>query len=150
MKPLLSDKATQSTQITLVDENNIISEDAEVAEMLNNCFHKAVKDLEIKENQYLLSSTSGIDDPVDIAVEKSKCHPSILAIKKYVTSTVFHFKTVSQIYIKNEISNLDCTKNGTVHSIPTKRLKDTSEICSEYLLKVWNNEIVENGSFPDN
>ena len=72
-----------------------------------------------------------------------------MAIKENVPATVFHFKTVSQIDIKNEISNLDCTKNGTVDSIPTKRLKDTSEICSEYLLKVWNNEIVENGSFPD-
>ena len=77
MKTFLSDKATQSSQITLVDENNIISEEAEVAETLNNFFDKAVTDLEIKENQYLLSSTSGIDDPVDIAVEQFKCHPSI-------------------------------------------------------------------------
>ena len=88
-KPFLSDKATQSSQITLVDEN----------ETLNNLFDKAVNDLKIKEDQYLLSSTSGIDDPVDIAVEKFKCHPSILEIKENVLSTVFHCKTV-QIDIK--------------------------------------------------
>ena len=49
MKPFLSNKATQSSQIRLVDENNVISEEAAVAETLNNFFDKAVKDLEIKE-----------------------------------------------------------------------------------------------------
>ena len=51
--------------------------------------------------------------------------------------------------IENEISNLDSTKTRTINGIPTKRLKDASDICSEYLLKIWNNEIVENGYFPD-
>ena len=58
-------------------------------------------------------------------------------------------KTVTQNDIENEISNLDSTKNGTVNGIPTKRLKDASDICSEYLVKIWNNEIIENGTFPD-
>ena len=59
-----------------MDEDNIISEDSEVAEMLNNFFDNAVKDLKINENQYILSNTNGIDNPVDIAVEKYKNHPS--------------------------------------------------------------------------
>ena len=72
-----------------------------------------------------------------------------MAIKENVSSSVFHFKTVTQNDIENEISNLDSTKNGTVNGIPTKRLKDASDICSEYLVKIWNNEIIENGTFPD-
>ena len=149
VKPFLSNKSTLTSQITLVDENNIISEEGEVAEMLNSFFDKAVRDLGINENQYILSNTIGIDDPVDIAVEKYNSHPSILAIKENVSSSVFHFKTVTQNDIENEISNLDSTKNGTVNGIPTKRLKDASDICSEYLVKIWNNEIIENGTFPD-
>ena len=132
-----------------MDEDNIISEDSEVAEMLNNFFDNAVKDLKINENQYILSNTNGIDNPVDIAVEKYKNHPSILTIKANVSSSNFHFQTVTQKDIENEISNLDSTKTGTINGIPTKRLKDASDICSEYLLKIWNNEIVENGYFPD-
>ena len=48
VKPFLSNKSIQTSQITLVDEDNIISEDSEVAEMLNNFFDNAVKDLKIK------------------------------------------------------------------------------------------------------
>ena len=130
VKPFLSNKSTQTSQITLVDENNIISEEGEVAEMLNNFFDNAVKDLEINENQYILSNTIETDDPVDIAVEKYKSHPSILAIKENVSSSVFHFKTVTLNDIENEISNLDSTKNGTIHGIPTKHPKDASDICT--------------------
>ena len=75
-------------------------------------FDNAVKHLEINENQYILSNTIEIDDPVDIAVEKYKSHLSILAIKENVSSSVFHFKTVTLNDIENEISNLDSTKNG--------------------------------------
>ena len=96
-----------------MDEDNIISEDSEVAEMLNNFFDNAVKDLKINENQYILSNTNGIDNPVDIAVEKYKNHPSILTIKANVSSSNFHFQTVTQKDIENEISNLDSTKTGT-------------------------------------
>ena len=90
-----------------------------------------------------------MDDPVDIAIEKFKNHPSIIAIQENVPASDFHFKKVTQNDIEIEISNLDSTKNGTVNSIPTKHLKDASNICSEYLLKCLNNEIIENGSFPD-
>ena len=60
VKPFLSNKSIQTSQITLVDEDNIISEDSEVAEMLNNFFDNAVnfKDLKINENQYILSNTN--------------------------------------------------------------------------------------------
>ena len=54
---------------------------------------------------------------------------------------------MAQIDIENEISNLNSTKTGTIDGIPAKRLKDALDICSEYLLKIWNNEIVENGNF---
>ena len=138
VKPFLSNKSIQTSQITLVDEDNIISEDSEVAEVLNNFFDNAVKDLKINENQYILSNTNGIDNPVDIAVEKYKNHPSILTIKANVSSSNCHFQTVTQKDIENEISNLDSTKTGTINGIPTKRLKDASDICSEYLLKIWN------------
>ena len=149
VKPFLSDKGTRSSHITLIDKNNIISKDNDVAEVLNNFFDNAVKQLNINENQYLLSDTYGIEDPVDIAVEKFRLHPSILAIKENVISSDFCFKNVTLKGIENEISNLNNSKQGTFNNIPTKYLKESSDICSKYLLNIWNNEIVRNGYFPD-
>ena len=52
IKPLLSEKGTMFVHINLVDNENIISEDRDVAETLNNFFENAVMSLDITENQY--------------------------------------------------------------------------------------------------
>ena len=78
--------------INLVDNENIISEDRDVAETLNNFFENAVKSLDIKENQSILSNTGESTDPVDIAINKFEHHLSILAIKGNVSfETTFTF-----------------------------------------------------------
>ena len=63
---------------------------------------------------------------------------------------IFTFSSITVEEILSEISSLDSKKAGTFKNIPTKHLKETSDICSEYLLNVWNNEIVLNHCFPDN
>ena len=63
---------------------------------------------------------------------------------------MFTFSSVTVEEILSEISSLDSKKAGTFKNIPTKHLKETCDICSEYLLNVWNNEIVLNHCFPDN
>ena len=139
VKPLLSEKGTRFAHINLV------------AQTLNNFFENAVKSLGIKENQYILSNTGESADPVDIALNKFEHHPSILAIKENISfENMFTFSSVTVEEILSEISSLDSKKAGTFKNIPTKHLKETSDICSEYLLNVWNNEIVLNHCFPDN
>ena len=151
IKPLLSEKGTMFVHINLVDNENIISEDRDVAETLNNFFENAVKSLDIKENWYVLSNTGESTDPVDIAINKFEHHPSILAIKGNVSfENTFIFSSVTVEEILSEITSLDSKKAGTFKNIPTKHLKESSGICSEYLLNVWNNEIVQNHCFPDN
>ena len=73
----------------------------------------------------------------------------LLAIKENVLSSDFCFQNVTLKDIENEISNLNSSKQGTFNNIPTKCLKESSDICSKYLLNIWNNEIVTNGYFPD-
>ena len=57
-------------------------------------------------------------------------------------------KNVTLKDTENEISNLNSSKQGTFNNIPTKCLKESSDICSKYLLNIRNNEIVRNGYFP--
>ena len=76
---------------------------------------------------------------------------SILAIKENVSfENMFTSSSATIEEIISEISSLDSKNPGTFKNIPTKLLKETGDICSEYLLNVWNNEIVQNHCFPDN
>ena len=53
MKPFLSNKGNLQKQITLIEDNNIFSDDKIVAEKLSNYFENAVNSLNIEENKLL-------------------------------------------------------------------------------------------------
>ena len=116
---------------------------------MNNYFDKAINNLEINENKLLLSDVSCLTDPIDITVQKFRNHPSILSIQQSVEIVhTFDFSEVSLDEIATEVNKLNNKKLGTFNNIPAKHLKESSEICKEYLLKIWNDEILENQSFP--
>ena len=54
MKPYFNDKCAKSRKITLVEDENLITEDAEVAAKCNDFFKDAVSYLDISENKDLL------------------------------------------------------------------------------------------------
>ena len=78
-------------------------------------------------------------------------HPSINLIKVNITNDEsFHFLPTKKESILKEIINLDNKKNGTFKNIPTRRLKDVSNMCSPILANIWNEEILLNKNFPVN
>ena len=78
VKPLFSDKVQVPTSLTLLENNNLISNDEEVAEVFNNYFANITDALGIKEITENISSVSGLVDPIDIAIKKFSLHPSII------------------------------------------------------------------------
>ena len=96
VKPLISDKCNVSNKINLVENNNIVSDDYEIAETFEVFFENAVKNLNVLGDSDSLSPTFHLDNPVNIAVEKFKNHPSITLIKSNVNvSSNFFFKEVN-------------------------------------------------------
>ena len=68
-------------------------------------------------------------DGVDVAIEKYKDHASV----KFINETVLFesrlsFKEIRESDIQEAISNLNFKKPGTFGNIPTKVLKDSSDI----------------------
>ena len=61
VKPLFSDKVQVPTSLTLLENNNLISNDKEVAEVFNNYFANITDALGIKEITENISSVSGLD-----------------------------------------------------------------------------------------
>ena len=76
-------KATE--KITLVSDDEIFSDDLEIAEKFKEFFKNTVNNLNLSSSEDLLLSTMYLPDPVQIAIEKYKNHPSILTIQHNVT-----------------------------------------------------------------
>ena len=88
VKPLFSEKAVSIDNITLIENNKIVSEDDKVAEIFNSFFSSAVKDLNIDYyehfsfDDYFLSKDAENGDIILRAIEKYEKHPSILKIRE--------------------------------------------------------------------
>ena len=153
IKPLLSEKCIQSSKISLVSNNKVISEDLELAKTFNNYFGNAVNNLGIKECEFDLNVDSNCNymNGVDIAIHKFKDHPSIKMINEKVRfGPRFSFKEVSNLDIEREISHLNTKKVGTFGNIPTKVLKESSNVCNSTLKHIWNYEILGKQNFSKN
>ena len=147
VKPLFS-KSVGKQKITLVENNDIITEDKEIAEKFNDYFITTVSSLAITENKALLTDFSAISDPVERAVKKFENHPSILDIKKNVSiSSSFAFSKVGAAEMLIEINALNDKKSGTFMNIPVKRLKEVGDIVAGVLSEIWNEEIIRNKKF---
>ena len=152
MKPFLSEKCTYESKISLVHNDNVISDDQELADTFNNFFEQAVDNLGIQEYQsdHNIDINSISDDPIVYAIAKYKNHPSIIMINENVSfESRFSFTAVNEDDIQREILNLNPKKPGTFGNIPTKMLKSSSEICSVTLQNIWNSEILGKLYFPN-
>ena len=78
VKPLFSDKQIQSGKIILVKGHEINNGDKEVANTFNNFFANVIKNLNLKMDDDHLPDT-------EILTDRSKNHPSIVAVSRLVT-----------------------------------------------------------------
>ena len=69
--------------MNLIESDEFVSEDLAIAEVFNHYFTNITKELEIRVNKTHLSTTHGIDYPIDIAIIKYSEHPIIKKIKKH-------------------------------------------------------------------
>ena len=132
MRPFLSDKNTVFSQISIEKSNRIISDDFDLSEEFSTFFEDAVRSLNVKPDEYYLSDTENLSDPVEIAIRKFENHPSVQAIKQSISvNQDFYFSNT-------EVSDEKTTalinkKNGTFGNISTKLLKEVSDICARAL-----------------
>ena len=110
MKSSFSDKCNNFENITLVENNRIISDDKELASTFNNYFSNVIDNLNLKVPENLLIFSSDKEDPISNIIIKYQNHPSILAIKEKLVVSKFSFKKVSIEEISKQIQKLDNTK----------------------------------------
>ena len=132
VKSLFSEKVNTDENITLVENNNIISSEIEIAKNLNGFFSNIVKELTIKVKEDLLCDVLDINDPVKRAIQKYKNHPSIQMIKEtFDSNKTFSFDLVSSDTIFKEIVSLD-----------TKIVKANVDLFSIFASNAFNESII--------
>ena len=78
----MSDKNTVFSQISIEKNNRIISDGFDLSEEFSTFFEDAVRSLNVKQDEYYLSDTENLIDPVEIAIWKFENHPSVQILCK--------------------------------------------------------------------
>ena len=133
------------------DENNIISENKEIAEIFNDFFSTAATNLEIDKSEIYITEFTDINDPIFKAIKKYEMHPSIKKISEFISITEkFNFSSISCDDMKCIVNDLDISKATVYSSIPSKVFKQTFDICSDIITNMYNNNSTIAATFPSN
>ena len=135
MKPAFSDKPPQSKKLPVVENDEIISYSADVAETFNQLFVAITESFNIRELT---------EKAVLIAIDRFSNHSSIKEVKDICQNCrLLSFRAFTRQEIETEIANLTSRKATTYKDIPPKMLKSIVV----HLLKIFNYD-TENLIFP--
>ena len=123
---MLSNKYVNSEKITLANNEKIITNDKEIAKVLNDFLSNIIKNLNIPQKNHTNLIIEIITDSTLKATLKYCKHSSVLEIKRQTKSdTVFTFNHITKEDVIKEIKNLDTSKASQEDDIPPKMIKET-------------------------
>ena len=105
VKSSFSNKSNNFESITLVENDSIVSDDNEVANIFNEDFSNLVEDLNLNIPENLVNDYEKGEDPISSAILKYQTHSSITAIKTIHLLNKFSFKNASINGIIKELQN---------------------------------------------
>ena len=137
--PLFSDKHFSKKKITLVEGEEIITDDQIIAETFNSYFANIVESLDIQGFVTYDYSYQPELDYITNIINKFKNHPSIMKIKENIVITErFNFEPVDESVIYDKIDSLDKRKPTTYNNIPARILVENKDIISPFITKIYN------------
>ena len=133
----------------MIENENMVSDDAEVANCLDNFFSDIVKNLEIPkyevEDDLYLNMNS---HPTQKAVFKYKNHSSIISIRRFCHQVLnFNFSCIDNNTVLKEIRGLSTTKASQDTNLPVKILKENADYFAEFSCIKFNDS-VNSSKFP--
>ena len=125
LKPFFSNKGLNSNKLMLKENNRLITEEKELATVMNTFFVNIAESLDLKKDDD--SSLNPINsENINDILEKHKNHPSVQEISQnFMTNKKFSFEFVTEDLVRKEIMNLDCSKATPIGDISVDILKST-------------------------
>ena len=127
----------------MIKNENLVSDETEVANCLNNFFSNVAKNLEIPkyevEDDLHLNMNS---HPTRKAIFKNKNHPSIIYIRRFrhqVSS--FNFSCIDKNTVLKEIRGLSTTKASQDTDLPVNILKENADYFAEFICIQFNDSV---------
>ena len=148
VKPLFNENSFVSNKIVLVESDDVLSNDVDVANTLNTFFSNAVRVLGIQDNILInIDNDDDIDNIILKIINAYENHLSIIAIKNHVNETdTFSIQEISENDLGNIITSL-CPSKNVSSLIPSKIVKTNSDICKKYFYNIFNNSLKDT-TFP--
>ena len=129
--------------ITLVNNNNIILSEVEIAEKLNVFFSNIVKELNIKVKEDLLFNVSNINDPAEKAIQKYKNHPSIQIMKvTFDSNKTFSFDLVLSDTILRKWYLQILKKTTHSNDAPTKIIEANADLFLIFVSNAFDESVI--------
>ena len=130
IKPCFMDKGINCDNITLVENQETVSENKKISETLNSLFSEVVTNLNLRQCNDPILNVEDIEDQVARAVEKYKNHYQ----RQFQKHNVFHFENISVKEIE-ELKNLLSSKAAQDYDIPIKVIKGKIDVFNPIVLK---------------
>ena len=136
IKPNFTYKVLKDERMVLVEDDQVITADTDLAEIFKDHFDNIVESLHIERP----CKVDFDREPVENAIKNFSQHPSILKIKENTNSSAcFSFCTVSKEDLLYQLNSLDPAKATQKSDIRTNIIKKKYDIFSEFLFEHFNN-----------
>ena len=149
VKLFLSNKSIENEKKHLVEKEEILANHSSVVKILNNFFSNIVKALGNSDYMHSHQLAKEVNDPTSRAIMKYRnCSSVLIILDTHKNNSVFTFSHITKEEALKEIGTLDATKPSQDTDIPTKSLKQNSDIFASFICKVFNN-MTDSSTFPD-
>ena len=133
------------------EKEEILTKDNSVTKILNNFFSNNVKTLGISDSMHSHPLAKEVNDSTLKAIMKCRNYLNVLTIlDKYKNNSIFNFSRVTRVTrekVLKEIGHLGITKSSQDIDIPTKIIKENSDIFACFICKTFNN-VADSSTFP--
>ena len=145
IKPYFSKKGANSNKLMLKENEDIVSDEKELAEIMNTFFINITKGLDLKgDNEQNLD----VSNDLELILGNFNNHPSLKKIEEnFDLQKKFSFQKVTESDVRKIILRLDCSKATPSGDIPANMLKETINIHVQCLTRIINLSF-QNKSFP--
>ncbi|XP_057310091.1 uncharacterized protein LOC130648087 [Hydractinia symbiolongicarpus] len=142
VKPIFSNKCVKDTVQVIVENDQIIREKEHIANIINDHFVNVTNTLNIDGIPH--ENYNDIKNDIENVIKNYEQHPSIIWIKKHVTTTnKMSFKSIEIDIMKKYIGNLKENKSGLKGAIPPCFLKYYVDVYGEHINKLFEKSIVD-------
>ena len=147
IKPFFSNKDLNSNKLMLKENNRLITEEKELATVMNTFFVNITESLDLKKDDDSLNPINSKN--IKNILEKHKHHPTVQVINRvFMTNEKFFFKLVAEDLVREEVINLDGSKVTPIADISVDVLKPTADIHLPYITNSISLSI-KKGCFPE-